>query len=50
MRGAYDTPIAHAWPEFGAHGKASITIRHLLTHRTGIPHLPDGVTPAALCD
>lgn len=27
-------------PEFGAHGKHRITIRHLLGHRAGIPNLP----------
>jgi CubicO group peptidase (beta-lactamase class C family) len=27
-------------PEFGRHGKESITIRHLLAHRAGIPNLP----------
>jgi CubicO group peptidase (beta-lactamase class C family) len=27
-------------PEFGRHGKHRITIRHLLSHRAGIPNLP----------
>jgi CubicO group peptidase (beta-lactamase class C family) len=27
-------------PEFGRHGKEAITIRHLLTHRAGIPSIP----------
>lgn len=31
----YDTPIARYWPEFAAHGKAGITVRHALTHTAG---------------
>ncbi|MFJ2830489.1 serine hydrolase domain-containing protein [Streptomyces sp. NPDC087263] len=46
----YDTPIAHYWPEFGAHGKDRATVRHALTHATGVPQLPAAVTPAELCD
>ncbi|HVA88709.1 MAG TPA: serine hydrolase domain-containing protein, partial [Chloroflexota bacterium] len=33
----YDAPIARYWPEFGAHGKEGITVRHALTHTAGIP-------------
>lgn len=29
-------------PEFGRHGKDRITIRHILSHRAGIPNLPTG--------
>ncbi|MFN3713760.1 MAG: serine hydrolase domain-containing protein [Alcanivoracaceae bacterium] len=32
----YDMPVAHYWPEFAANGKASITVRDLLTHRAGL--------------
>jgi len=39
-----DDPVCEYIPEFGAHGKQAITIRHLLTHRAGIPNLP----PAAM--
>jgi CubicO group peptidase (beta-lactamase class C family) len=46
----YDTPIAHYWPEFGAHGKERATVRHALTHATGVPQLPADITPAELCD
>ena len=35
-----DDPIARYLPEFGEHGKHRITIRHVLTHRAGIPHIP----------
>ncbi|NJP89354.1 beta-lactamase family protein [Nonomuraea sp. FMUSA5-5] len=51
-RGAlrYDTPIARIWPEFGAHGKDTATIRDALTHATGVPGLPPDLTPEHLCD
>jgi CubicO group peptidase (beta-lactamase class C family) len=32
-----DDPVALHIPEFGARGKSEITIRHLLTHTSGIP-------------
>ena len=35
-----DDPIALYVPGFGEHGKHRITIRHVLTHRAGIPHIP----------
>src|SRR5260370_40335137 len=31
-----DDPVARHIPEFAAHGKAAITLRHLLTHTPGI--------------
>jgi CubicO group peptidase (beta-lactamase class C family) len=31
-----DEPVATYWPEFAQNGKAGITIRHLLTHTSGI--------------
>ncbi|MBL7174561.1 MAG: beta-lactamase family protein [Desulfobacteraceae bacterium] len=46
----YDLPIANIWPEFAAHGKDQITIRHALTHQAGIPQMPDNVTPEMMCD
>lgn len=46
----YDAPIAHYWPEFGAHGKEKGTVRDALTHRIGIPQMPEGVTPELMCD
>src|SRR5438045_783809 len=36
---AYDDPIARYWPEFGAHGKDHVTVRHALTYTAGIPQL-----------
>lgn len=46
----YDAPIASYWPEFAAAGKQGATVRHALTHRVGVPQMPDGVTPAMMCD
>lgn len=46
----YDTPVARYWPEFGAHGKTGITVRHALTHTAGIPQLPRSLTVTELCD
>jgi len=39
----YDDPIADYWPSFAAHGKATITIRHVLCHTAGIPQMPKHV-------
>ena len=45
----YDAPVAEYWPEFGANGKADITVREVMRHRAGLSHLngvsqgrPDG--------
>lgn len=32
----YDQPIAHYWPEFAQNGKANITLRHVLSHQSGL--------------
>lgn len=36
---SYDVPVAEYWPEFGANGKAEITVRDVLQHRAGLAHL-----------
>jgi CubicO group peptidase (beta-lactamase class C family) len=46
----YDTRIVELWPEFGAHGKESATIRHALSQSVGVPGLPPGLTVEDLCD
>ena len=46
----YAMPIAHYWPEFGAHGKDKGTVYDALTHRLGVPIMPLGVTPELMCD
>ena len=38
-----DDPVCEYIPEFAAHGKQWITIRHVLAHRAGIPNLPQEV-------
>ncbi len=35
-----DIPVAEVWPAFAAGGKAGCTVRHVLTHRAGIPVFP----------
>jgi CubicO group peptidase (beta-lactamase class C family) len=47
---AYDAPVAQYWPEFAAHGKGKTTVRDVLTHRAGVPQMPEGVTPERMCD
>src|SRR5690349_3567027 len=47
---SYDMPIVDVWPEFGAHGKEKATLRHALTHQTGVPQTPVGYTPDWLSD
>jgi len=51
-RGAfgYDTRLVELWPEFGAHGKEDVTVRHVLTHSAGVPGLPLDTTVEDLCD
>ena len=46
----YDTPIVELWPEFGAHGKQNVTVRHALSQSAGVPGLPPGLTVEDLCD
>jgi CubicO group peptidase (beta-lactamase class C family) len=46
----YDTPVAELWPEFGAHGKQAVTVRHVLNHSAGVPGIPLDTTPEDLCD
>ena len=45
----YDAPVAEYWPEFGANGKADITVRDVMRHRAGLSHL-NGVSKADLLD
>ena len=46
----YDSPVARYWPEYGAHGKETVTVRDALSHRTGTPQMPPGATPDSICD
>lgn len=33
-----DDAVAEHWPEYAVYGKHGITIRHVLTHRSGVPY------------
>src|SRR5712692_3810869 len=46
----YDTPLVELWPEFGAHGKENVTVRHVLSHSAGVPGIPLTTTLEDLCD
>jgi CubicO group peptidase (beta-lactamase class C family) len=46
----YDRPLVELWPEFGAHGKGTATLRHVLTHSVGLPAVPQDTTPERMCD
>lgn len=46
----YEAKVADYWPEYAANGKAETTVRHILTHRAGVPQMPEGVTPDLMCD
>lgn len=41
----YQQSVATYWPDFATNGKDGITIEQVLSHRSGIPWMPEGVTP-----
>jgi CubicO group peptidase (beta-lactamase class C family) len=43
-----DDPVAEFVPEFGAGGKDWVTLRHVLTHRAGLPSMPPHAVPERL--
>ena len=45
----YDAPVAEYWREFGANGKAQITVRDVMRHRAGLSNLR-GVRRSELLD
>jgi CubicO group peptidase (beta-lactamase class C family) len=45
----YEAPVAEFWPEFGANGKATITVRDVMRHRAGLSQL-NGARKADLMD
>jgi CubicO group peptidase (beta-lactamase class C family) len=45
-----DDPVAYYVPEFARHGKHAITLRHVLTHRAGIPRIPSQFADVGLLD
>jgi len=46
---SYDVPVTQFWPEFGANGKAKLTVRDIMAHRAGLSRLT-GVTTTELLD
>lgn len=51
-RGAvtYDMNVSKIWPEFGVHGKSSLTLRDLLGHRAGLPAIRESLHDTAMYD
>jgi CubicO group peptidase (beta-lactamase class C family) len=46
----YDAPVAQYWPAFAQHGKAGITVRQVMAHTAGVPHLPLDTQPEDVTD
>jgi CubicO group peptidase (beta-lactamase class C family) len=51
-RGALDleAPVCAYWPEFAAHAKDGVLVRHLVSHQAGLPGLATPVTPVEAAD
>lgn len=45
-----DAPVHRYWPAFAAAGKDGITVRMVLNHQAGLPHLRDRLPDDAYCD
>ena len=45
-----DTPLAEYWPEFAVQGKQQITLRHILSHQSGLSAVLEPLAPEALFD
>ncbi|WP_031036731.1 serine hydrolase domain-containing protein [Streptomyces sp. NRRL F-5650] len=45
-----DAPVGEYWPEFKAHGKERVLVRHVLNHRAGLPVLDRPLTPGDALD
>jgi CubicO group peptidase (beta-lactamase class C family) len=45
-----DAPVVRYWPEYGAAGKESTLVRHLLAHQAGLPVLREPLPPGAFYD
>jgi CubicO group peptidase (beta-lactamase class C family) len=43
-----DDAVVEYFPEFGRHGKEDVTLRQLLTHRAGIPSVPETTLDVSL--
>ncbi len=47
---AYDRPVAEIWPEFGAAGKAHVTVGEVLSHQAGLPGFTEPMDPGLWTD
>lgn len=45
-----DAPVAAYWPEFAAHGKDGVLVRHVMSHTAGLPAWPDKIDVDVLYD
>ncbi|MEV0223753.1 serine hydrolase domain-containing protein [Streptomyces sp. NPDC050704] len=45
-----DAPVAEYWPEFKSRGKERLLVRHVLSHRAGVPVVDHPLTPAEAAD
>ncbi|MBU6529891.1 serine hydrolase domain-containing protein [Streptomyces sp. NPDC057245] len=45
-----DAPVGEYWPEFKAHGKERVRVRHVLNHRAGLPVLDRPLAPDEALD
>ena len=46
----FDEPVASYWPEFAQNGKEGITLRHLLSHQSGLAALDQRIDLATAAD
>ena len=37
----YEAPVTDIWPEFGAHGKAGLTLAQMMSHQSGLSGITD---------
>ncbi|HEX2848977.1 MAG TPA: serine hydrolase domain-containing protein [Acidimicrobiales bacterium] len=47
---ALDEPLARAWAEMAGEGRDAITLRHVLSHRAGLPAIREPLAPDAMLD
>ncbi len=45
-----DEPVATYWPEFAQNGKEACTVRHMLSHQSGVPAVRAPVKPGGYYD
>lgn len=45
-----DAPLARIWPEIAAEGKGATTLRHVLSHRAGLPGVREPLPDGAMLD